>query len=121
MGRNVAERDIWKACETAQIAQFIKELPDGLNTPVMESGSRLSGGQKQRICIARALVQNAPILILDEPTSQLDPTAAKELENALFALMEGRCCLLISHDDALLSKANRIVTMPNAAQESEGN
>ena len=119
LGRKPSQEALWKACEQAQIAPFIRTLPQGLDTPVLEFGARLSGGQKQRLCIARALIQDAPILILDEPTSQLDQDGTLAIYEALFNLMAGRCCLLITHDPMLLERAHRTVSLTTENPKSE--
>ena len=97
-GKPEASRyEILRAAELANAHEFIKDLPDGYNTMVGERGVTLSGGQRQRIAIARAIIRNTPILILDEPSSGLDASAEKLVMEALDRLMEGRTCIVIAH------------------------
>ena len=94
--------DIVVAAEAANAYDFIKKLPDGLDTDIGESGDSLSGGQKQRIAIARAFVKNAPILLLDEPTSALDHASGTKIIAAIRKLMVGKTVLMATHEIALL-------------------
>jgi subfamily B ATP-binding cassette protein MsbA len=91
--------------------EFAQRLPDGLDAPVGERGSRLSGGQRQRIAIARALYKNAPILILDEATSALDTESERWVQDALRELMRGRSTLVIAHRLSTVEHADRIVVL----------
>jgi subfamily B ATP-binding cassette protein MsbA len=90
---------------------FIRETPDGLQTPIGENGLRLSGGQRQRLAIARALLKNAPLLILDEATSALDSESERQVQAALEALMRGRTTLVIAHRLSTIEGADRIVVL----------
>jgi subfamily B ATP-binding cassette protein MsbA len=106
-----AERDVIAAAEAAHAMTFIRELPEGLNTPIGESGLRLSGGQRQRLAIARALLKNAPVLILDEATSALDSESERQVQAALDALMRGRTTIVIAHRLSTIERAERIVVL----------
>lgn len=109
--REVPEEEIVAAATAAHAMEFIRDLPQGLNTLVGEKGVRLSGGQRQRIAIARAILKNAPILILDEATSALDSESERHVQAALETLMQGRTTLVIAHRLSTIEKADRIVVM----------
>ncbi len=96
--RGATEAEIERAARLAGAWEFIRELPDGLDTDVGERGRRLSGGQRQRLAIARALIADAPVLILDEPSTGLDAEAKSALLDPLRALMRDRTTVVISHD-----------------------
>ncbi|QQR72688.1 MAG: ABC transporter ATP-binding protein [Holophagales bacterium] len=102
-----------EAAAAAYADEFILELPQGYDTPIGEAGHRLSGGQRQRLAIARALLKDAPILILDEATSQLDVESEAWVQKALFNLMQGRTTLVIAHRLSTIQRADRIVVLEN--------
>jgi ATP-binding cassette subfamily B protein/subfamily B ATP-binding cassette protein MsbA len=99
------------AAIAANADEFIRHLPDGYDTIIGERGATLSGGEKQRLAIARALLKNAPVLILDEPTSALDAQTEALLLEALALLIDGRTTLIIAHRLSTIRKANRIVVL----------
>ena len=105
------DEQVERAVKAAHAADFIHDLPQGLDTELGERGARLSGGQQQRIAIARALLKDAPILLLDEATSALDAQSERAVQHALERLMAGRTTLVIAHRLATVLKANRIVVM----------
>jgi len=109
--REVPEAEIIAAAQAAHAMEFIRDLPEGLNTLVGEKGVRLSGGQRQRLAIARAILKNAPVLILDEATSALDSESERHVQAALETLMQGRTTLVIAHRLSTIEKADRIVVM----------
>jgi len=109
--REVPEEEIIAAAQAAHAMEFIREMPQGLNTLVGERGVKLSGGQRQRIAIARAILKNAPILILDEATSALDSESERHVQAALETLMQKRTSLVIAHRLSTIEKADRIVVM----------
>ena len=103
--------DIDKAVSAAHLEEFIAKLPNGLETIVGDQGILLSGGQRQRIAIARALLKNTPILILDEATSSLDTESEKYIQKALENLMKNRTTLVIAHRLSTIEKADRICVL----------
>jgi ATP-binding cassette, subfamily B, bacterial len=109
-GRGDADDDeVLRAADAALVDEFVGRLPDGYETQLGEGGASLSGGERQRISIARALVRNAPILILDEPTSALDPVAERLLMDALDNLLEGRTTFVIAHRMSTVSHADQVL------------
>jgi subfamily B ATP-binding cassette protein MsbA len=109
--REVSEAEIIAAAQAAHAMEFIREMPQGLNTLVGERGVKLSGGQRQRIAIARAILKNAPILILDEATSALDSESERHVQAALETLMQGRTSLVIAHRLSTIENADRIIVL----------
>jgi len=114
------ETDITNAAKAANAHDFIMKLPTGYDSNIGELGTKLSGGEKQRISIARALLKNAPILILDEATSSLDTEAEIEVQDALDNLMKGRTTLVIAHRLSTIRNANRIIALVNGQIVEEG-
>jgi ABC-type multidrug transport system fused ATPase/permease subunit len=108
---DATREDIEQAARLANAHDFIESLPEGYDTQLGERGSTLSGGQRQRLAIARAFIREAPILILDEPTTGLDPESAQAVVTALRSLMEGKTTLLISHDIGLVRQADRALVI----------
>ena len=106
-----SEAEIAAAAEAAHAMEFIREMPQGMQTMIGENGVRLSGGQRQRLAIARALLKNAPVLILDEATSALDTESERVVQAALDVLMQGRTTLIIAHRLSTIEKADRIVVL----------
>ena len=115
------EEDIQNAAKAANAHDFIVKLPQGYDSNIGELGTKLSGGEKQRISIARALLKNAPILILDEATSSLDTEAEIEVQEALDNLMKGRTTLVIAHRLSTIRNADRIIALVNGKIVEEGN
>jgi len=109
--RKVSDEEVRRAAVVANAHDFIMSFPDGYETLVGERGARLSGGEKQRLAIARALLKDAPILILDEATSSLDTEAEKLVQGALNKLMEGRTTLVIAHRLSTIRRADKIVVL----------
>ncbi|MBW2173087.1 MAG: ABC transporter ATP-binding protein, partial [Deltaproteobacteria bacterium] len=117
---NASESEIFAAAEAAYAYDFIQSFPDKFETVVGERGMRLSGGERQRICIARALLKNAPILILDEATSSLDSASELAVQEALENLMKGRTTFVIAHRLSTIRSANRIVVIVGGRVVEEG-
>jgi ATP-binding cassette subfamily B protein len=112
---------LWEAAEAANAAEFLRKLPDGLDTYLGEGGARLSGGQRQRVAIARALLRDSPLLLLDEATSSLDAESERLVQASLERLFEQRTTIVIAHRLATVRAANRIVVMEEGRIIEEGN
>jgi subfamily B ATP-binding cassette protein MsbA len=115
-----SEEEIRRAADAAFALEFIEDFPDGFDTMIGESGVRLSGGQQQRIAIARAILNNAPILILDEATSALDTESERKVQQALDNLMKNRTTLVIAHRLSTIKNADRIIVMQDGRLAEEG-
>jgi ATP-binding cassette subfamily C protein CydC len=111
--RSAGPEEIEAAARAAQIHEFILNLPKGYDTPIGEQGFRLSGGERQRLAIARALVKASPVLILDEPTANLDPHTEKQVLDTLFETMRDKTSLLITHRLVGLENVDQILVMDN--------
>ncbi len=110
-GDDVTERDIVQAAEAAHAMEFIRHLPQGLDTVIGERGVLLSGGQRQRLAIARALLKDAPLLILDEATSSLDTQSERYIQEGLEALIRDRTTLVIAHRLSTIEQADTIMVL----------
>ena len=113
MGRHASLTEVREAARKAQIDDFIMSLPDGYDTKVGSYGSRFSGGEKQRIAIARAILKNAPILILDEATSAADPENQMEIDKAIKNLCEGKTVIIIAHRLSVVGMCDRVLVVEN--------
>ncbi len=115
-----SEKEIWQALEKAQLADFIRSLPRGLKSKVGERGVKLSVGQKQRISIARAFLKDAPIVMLDKPTSALDAKIEYALQAAFDELVKDRTAIIIAHRLATVRKADKIIVFDKGKVAEEG-
>jgi ABC-type multidrug transport system fused ATPase/permease subunit len=103
---------ILDACERAVLGGFVRSLPAGLDTRVGEDGMELSGGERQRVALARVFLRGAPVLVLDEPTANLDAETERKVLRAVDAFTAGRSLLVISHRPAALRLAGRVIALP---------
>jgi len=117
---NVAKEKVVEAAQAALAHDFIQELPLGYDTVIGERGTRLSGGQRQRIAIARAILKDSPILILDEATSELDAESEKFVQKALANLMVGRTTFVIAHRLATIRRADKILVLEDGQIRESG-
>jgi ABC-type multidrug transport system fused ATPase/permease subunit len=104
----------------ARLSGFVASLPGGLDTPLEENAFRLSGGQAQRLGLARAFLKDAPLLVLDEPTSHLDAMLENELDEAVSRLSKDRTCLIIAHRKDTVRRANRVIMLENGSVVCSG-
>ena len=109
----ITETAIWQALETAQLADVVQALPQGLDEPLGENASRLSGGQRSRLLTALALASDAPLLLLDEPTAGLDAARGAKLLTAILAELDkrGGTLIVITHDLPLLERMNQVISL----------
>ncbi|MBW1606052.1 ABC transporter ATP-binding protein [Lactobacillus sp. Sy-1] len=118
---DATDNEIWQVLQLADLAQFVQQLPDKLATQVGERGVKLSGGQKQRISIARALLKDAPIIILDEATASLDNESEKAIQHALDNLLKSKTSIVIAHRLSTIHNADQIIVMENGQVVERGN
>ncbi|MGD7654416.1 MAG: ABC transporter ATP-binding protein [Verrucomicrobiales bacterium] len=118
--RNATDEQLWAALEAANAEPFVRRLPETLDTNVGERGVKLSGGEKQRLSIARALLKNAPILLLDEATASVDSETERQIQNALDRLMENRTAFVIAHRLSTIRDADRIYVLEHGRVIEQG-
>jgi subfamily B ATP-binding cassette protein MsbA len=118
---NANEEDVIKAAKVANAHDFIMKLENGYQTTIGDRGSKLSGGERQRLTIARAILINPPILILDEATSSLDTESEKLVQDALFKLMQNRTSIVIAHRLSTIQFADEIIVMQEGKIVERGN
>ncbi len=119
--RQCSRADLLKAADAAHVIEFVKDMPEGLETIVGDRGILLSGGQRQRIAIGRALLKDAPVLILDEATSSLDTQSERHIQDALKHLMKDRTTLVIAHRLSTVEGADRIIVLDKGSIVESGN
>ncbi|MEJ6580512.1 MAG: ABC transporter ATP-binding protein [Akkermansiaceae bacterium] len=118
--RDATDEEVWKALEAARAADFVRALPEQLETNVGERGVKLSGGEKQRLSIARALLKDPPILLLDEATASVDNQTELLIQQALDELMKNRTSIVIAHRLSTIQSADRIYVLENGSVIEEG-
>ncbi len=118
---NATEKEILQVAEKAQVTEFLGVLENGINTKVGEGGSKLSGGQKQRISIARAMLKDAPIILLDEATAALDPENEIYIQQAIQELVKEKTVVVIAHKLQTVCNADKIIVLENGNIAEEGN
>lgn len=117
---SISDEKIKQAAQAANAHEFIMKFDDGYNTEIGERGIKLSGGQKQRIAIARAILKDAPILVLDEATSSLDSRAEREVQAALDKLMQNRTTIIVAHRLSTIANVDKIITLKNGKIDEIG-
>ena len=115
-----SDEKIVAAAKVANADEFISRMPHGYDSPIGERGDTLSGGQRQRIGIARAVIRNSPIMILDEPTAALDTESEQLVVEGLRRLMKGRTVIMIAHRLSTISDADKIVVLKDGVVAEEG-
>jgi ATP-binding cassette subfamily B protein/subfamily B ATP-binding cassette protein MsbA len=118
--RDASDDALWSALSAAHAEKFVRNLPQGLDTNVGERGVKLSGGEKQRLSIARALLKNAPILLLDEATASVDSETERQIQDALDRLMENRTAFVIAHRLSTIQNADRIYVLEKGQVIEQG-
>ena len=117
---NISDAALWKVLADANLAEFVRSLPKGFDTPLGESGTQLSGGQRQRLAIARALVRDPRLVILDEATSALDTESERLVQQALVRLAAGRTTLIVAHRFSTIRQAHRIIVLHGGRMVEQG-
>ena len=114
------DEEVYEAAKAANCLEFIEKLPQGFDTPIGENGARLSGGERQRISIARALLKNVPIVLLDEATASLDVENETKVQNALSRLLAGKTVLVIAHRMRTIENVDKIVVINEGRVAEQG-
>jgi ATP-binding cassette subfamily B protein len=118
--KDAADEEVYAAAKLARCDEFIREMPEGYETVIGENGSTLSGGERQRISIARALLKNAPIVLLDEATASLDPENETQIQAAISELVKGRTVVVIAHRLRTVVGADKIAVLDDGRLVEEG-
>ena len=114
------DEEVYAAARAAQCEEFIQKLPQGYDTPAGDAGKRLSGGEKQRIAIARMMLKNAPVIILDEATAFTDPENEDKIQKSLRELTRGKTLLVIAHRLSTIKNADNIIVLNKGRIEAQG-
>jgi ATP-binding cassette subfamily B protein len=117
---NAEDGQVFEAAKLAEVVDFVEELPDKWSTLVGEGGHRLSGGQRQRLAIARAVLKDAPLLILDEATSAVDNETEAALQRSINKITQGRTAVIIAHRLSTVRNADRILVVENGGIREDG-
>ena len=120
LGEEIDDAEIWKACDAVQLGDYLRALPEGLDTHIQERGANLSTGQQQLISFARVLVHDPPVLILDEATSSIDSETEHRLQQAVEAVTRGRTSIVIAHRLSTIQHADRIIVLSQGSLVEEG-
>lgn len=118
--RDATDLEVYKAAKAANCDEFAHKLPDGYDTLIGENGTKLSGGERQRISIARALLKDAPIILLDEATASLDVENETKVQEALSTLLANKTVLVIAHRMQTVQSADKIIVLENGRVKEEG-
>ena len=118
--RNATDEEVYKAAKAANCDEFVQKLPDGYDTLIGENGTKLSGGERQRISIARALLKDAPIILLDEATASLDVENETKIQEALSRLLVNKTVLVIAHRMRTVQSADKIIVLEDGKVKEEG-
>ena len=118
--RGASDENVLAAAKAANCDEFVRKLPNGYDTPIGENGVKLSGGERQRISIARALLKDAPIVLLDEATASLDVENETKVQGALSRLLAGKTVLVIAHRMRTVAGADHIVVLENGRVAQQG-
>ena len=118
--RGASDEEVYKAAKAANCDEFVKMFPNGYDTTIGENGAKLSGGERQRISIARALLKDAPIVLLDEATASLDVENETKVQEALSRLLSGKTVLVIAHRMRTIESADKIVVLKDGRVAEEG-
>lgn len=119
--KGATDNEVIKAAKQAKCDEFISKLPDGYNTYIGENGCNLSGGERQRISIARAILKDSPVILLDEATASLDAENETEIQEAISKLVKNKTVLIIAHRMRTVTNADKIVLLKDGVVKEQGN
>ena len=118
--KGATDEEVLEAARAANCDEFVRELPEGYSTVIGENGAKLSGGERQRISIARAMLKEAPIILLDEATASLDTECETQVQHALSKLVRGRTVIIVAHRMRTIENADRIVVLKDGSIAEQG-